>query len=85
MRWGTSSPLSGQRRAWLVANKPTHTHIDLDVNYRYFVSYGVARRERRSVSVLEFGCGDGVLVRALRRQGIDCSRAPLSSARLYGR
>jgi hypothetical protein len=40
----------------LVANKSTHTRIDLDVNYRYFVSYGVARRERRSFSVLDFGC-----------------------------
>jgi SAM-dependent methyltransferase len=44
----------------------------LDVNYRYFVSYVVARGERHSFSVLDFGCGDGVLVRALRQQGINC-------------
>jgi SAM-dependent methyltransferase len=46
--------------------------MDLDVNYRYFVSYVGARVGRPSFSVLDFGCGDGVLVQALRRQGIDC-------------
>jgi SAM-dependent methyltransferase len=54
-----------------VDTKPAHL-MDLDVNYRYFVSYVGARAGRPSFTVLDFGCGDGVLVQALRQQGIDC-------------
>jgi SAM-dependent methyltransferase len=41
----------------------------MDVNYRFWVAYV---QERRPASVLDFGCGDGIVVRALREAGIDC-------------
>jgi len=41
----------------------------VDVNYRFWVDY-VVRRE--PAKVLDFGCGDALVVAELRARGIDC-------------
>jgi SAM-dependent methyltransferase len=44
----------------------------LDVNHRYLVSYVLEALAGRELVVLDFGCGRGTLVRALRNDGVNC-------------
>jgi SAM-dependent methyltransferase len=55
-----------------VATQHSDNPVDLDVNYRYLESYVIERAEGESFSVLDFGCGEGELVRVLRQKGINC-------------
>jgi SAM-dependent methyltransferase len=43
-----------------------------DVNYEYFLSYIKRIPEWRSLRVLDYGCGNGDLIRYLRNRGINC-------------
>lgn len=43
-----------------------------DVNYQYFVHYIKQIRGWDSLRILDFGCGNGEVVKLLRQEGIDC-------------
>jgi SAM-dependent methyltransferase len=51
-----------------------------DVNYRYFVHYVTELSGFDAPRVLDFGCGNGFLVRLLRQGGVECYGADV----LYG-
>lgn len=45
---------------------------NLDVNYRYFINFVEQLPDRESIKVLDYGCGNGILVEAMRKVGVDC-------------
>lgn len=50
----------------------------MNVNYEYFLSYLIRHAEANpSLRVLDFGCGDARLVKALRDRDIDCFGAEI--------
>jgi SAM-dependent methyltransferase len=43
-----------------------------DINYRYFVDFLTPLAAGRELRILDYGCGDGAIVRLLRQAGIEC-------------
>lgn len=50
----------------------TTGHLADNVNYAFFVAYIKSLPDYQNLKVLDYGCGRGIIVERLRREGVEC-------------